>query len=210
MRSSGRKRSLKVYPSETVWRTLVSRMGTLLGTGGRPEAQVQIIRKGKKATRIKWFANYGRSWVDEAEQVDTDLILDDGGRLWNSTLATPVMPPTSDSRASPWGDCRCSGSINTSSKPVSIEAISNGARSSTFIRATCASTAGTHPPGRTPSIMTARPSVTTSPGMTTSTKTRLPRSWPRTSEKIVLPIGDRASRISGSRPRSRTSPGSAR
>lgn len=65
------------------------RVGTLLGTGGRPEDRVQIIRKGKKVTRIKRPANYGRSWAAEDEQVDTGLILDDGGRLWEQHTTNP-------------------------------------------------------------------------------------------------------------------------
>ncbi|MGD7003708.1 recombinase family protein [Corynebacterium halotolerans] len=64
-------------------------MGTLLGTGGRPEGRVQIIRKGKKATRIRRSVNYGRSWAAEDEQVDTGLILDDGGRLWEQHTTNP-------------------------------------------------------------------------------------------------------------------------
>ena len=51
------------------------RVGTLLGTCGRPEDQVQIIRKGQTTTRIKRSVNYGRSWATEEEQVDTALIL---------------------------------------------------------------------------------------------------------------------------------------
>lgn len=65
------------------------RVGTLLGTGGRPEDRVQIIRKGQHTTRIKRSANYGRSWATEDEQVDTALILDDGGRLWDQHSKNP-------------------------------------------------------------------------------------------------------------------------
>lgn len=191
------------------------RVGTLLGTGGRPEAQVQIIRKGKKATRIKRFANYGRSWVDEAKQVDTDLILDDGGRIWEQHSSNPGHATYLGLSGEPVGRL----SVQRVYKHVIKARLYRGDQQWSEVQHFHPrdvrfdggpAPAGTHPPGRTPSIMTARPSVTTSPGMTTSTKTRLPRSWPRTSEKIVLPIGNRASRMSGSRPRSRTSPGSAR
>lgn len=65
------------------------RAGTLLGTGGRPEGRVQIIRKRKKVTWIKRSANHGRSWAAEDEQVETALILDDGGRLWEQHSKNP-------------------------------------------------------------------------------------------------------------------------
>lgn len=65
------------------------RVGTLLGTGGRPDDRVQIIRKGKNTTRIKRPANYGRSWQVEDEQVDTALIVDDGGALWDQHSSNP-------------------------------------------------------------------------------------------------------------------------
>lgn len=66
------------------------RAGTLLGTDGRPEDRVQIIRKGKKTTRITRSANHGRSWAAEDEQVDTDLIVDDGGTLWEQHSQNPT------------------------------------------------------------------------------------------------------------------------
>lgn len=65
------------------------RVGTLLGTGGRPEARVQIIRKTKNTTRIKRSTNNGRSWSVDEDTVDTDLILDDGGKLWDQHSHNP-------------------------------------------------------------------------------------------------------------------------
>lgn len=66
------------------------RVGTLLGTGGRPEARVQIIRRGKHTTRITRSTDHGRSWAVEDERVATDLIVDDGGKLWEQHSQSPT------------------------------------------------------------------------------------------------------------------------
>ena len=65
------------------------RVGTLLGTGGRPETRVQIIRRGKHTTRITRSTDHGRSWAVKGERVDTDLIVDDGGKLWEQHSKNP-------------------------------------------------------------------------------------------------------------------------
>lgn len=67
----------------------MSRLGTLLGTDGRPEDRVQIIRKNKKTTRITRAVDHGRSWAPTDEVVDTDRILDDGGTLWEQHSRNP-------------------------------------------------------------------------------------------------------------------------
>ena len=57
----------------------MGRIETLLDQYGRPEDQMQIIRRGKNTTRIRRSTNYGWSWVTEDEQVDTArILLDDG------------------------------------------------------------------------------------------------------------------------------------
>lgn len=65
------------------------RVGTLLDKHGRPEDRVQIIRQGKNATRIRRSTNYGRSWTVEDERVDTNRILEDGGKRFEQHSHNP-------------------------------------------------------------------------------------------------------------------------
>lgn len=65
------------------------RVGTRLDQHGRPEDRVQIIRRGKNTTRIRRSTNYGRSWAAEDERVDTNRILEDGGKRFGQHSHNP-------------------------------------------------------------------------------------------------------------------------
>lgn len=67
----------------------MTRVGTLLDSFGRPEQRVQIIRKGKTTTRIRHSTDHGRSWSSQEDKVDSGLILDDGGELWEKHSHNP-------------------------------------------------------------------------------------------------------------------------
>lgn len=62
---------------------------------------MQIIRKGKRTTRIKRPVDHGRAWAIEDEQIDTDLILDDGGQLWEQHSHNPKHASYLDSAGEP-------------------------------------------------------------------------------------------------------------
>lgn len=67
----------------------MARVGTLLDSFGRPEHRVQIIRKGKTTTRIRHTTDHGRSWSSQEDKVDSALIIDDGGELWEKHSHNP-------------------------------------------------------------------------------------------------------------------------
>lgn len=67
----------------------MSRIGTLLDTFGRPEDQVEIIRRSKKTTRIRRSIHNGRSWSPADQLVATELILDDGGARFEQHAQNP-------------------------------------------------------------------------------------------------------------------------
>ncbi|MCQ4620697.1 hypothetical protein KBX19_05675 [Corynebacterium sp. CCUG 71335] len=67
----------------------MARVGTLLDEHGRSEDRLRIIRLGKNNTRIRRSANHGRSWAVEDEQVDTDRVLDDGGKRFEQHSHNP-------------------------------------------------------------------------------------------------------------------------
>lgn len=60
----------------------MTRIATLLDTYGRPAQRVQILHKAKHTTRIRRPINHGRDWSHQQDKVDSSLILDDGGQLW--------------------------------------------------------------------------------------------------------------------------------
>lgn len=60
----------------------MARIGTLLDTYGRPAQRVQILHKAKHTTRIRHPINHGRDWSHQQDKVDSSLILDDEGQLW--------------------------------------------------------------------------------------------------------------------------------
>lgn len=67
----------------------MARIDTLLDQYGRPEDQVQVVRRGKNGTQIRRSANYGRSWAVQGERVDTAWILEDGGKRFEQHSHSP-------------------------------------------------------------------------------------------------------------------------
>lgn len=67
----------------------MARIGTLLDTYGRPTQRVQIIHKAKHTTRIRRPINHGRDWSHQQDKVESSLILDDGGQLWDRHTHNP-------------------------------------------------------------------------------------------------------------------------
>lgn len=65
------------------------RVGTLFDEHGRPEDRVQIIRRGKNTTRVRRSTNHGRSWTPEDERVDTNRVLEDGGKRFEQHSHNP-------------------------------------------------------------------------------------------------------------------------
>lgn len=70
---------------------VMSRIGTLLGLAGRPEAQVQIMRRGAKNTRIRRQSavDHRIVWDTHDTIVPTQWVLDDGGALWDKHNHNP-------------------------------------------------------------------------------------------------------------------------
>lgn len=81
------------------------RIGTLLGQHDRPEAQVQIVRKGPKTTRVRQQIKDGHHtvWDTRESKIDSARVLDDGGELWRKHNHDPKSATWIGSTGAPIG-----------------------------------------------------------------------------------------------------------